>query len=321
MAIYISNPEQFIKTPNTTLASLAQQDTAYSVNEYLADRGYAEQAATGSEGLNKWLMALLVLSVGLFAGAITGLALLFEYFGGCSNSDTFNSLALILIVGFTICQLFVLPEDSSTSGQTSQANSLLTSAIVASYVVYLTFVSDSANPNEKCNPMYSQRENLLSVVLGISFTFITLCSTVYFASDSMTSLVGKRQSNGGVTTQRDLETVLTEGAEKETDERPSSSGGKQRASLSRMLSNSDVETSAAATSSNACKFNLVMVLISCYWCVVLTNWGNPGGGASSASPTAGNLAMWMNISASWICCFLYGWTIVAPKLFPDRDFS
>ena len=36
------------------------------------------------------------------------------------------------------------------------------------------------------------------------------------------------------------------------------------------------------------KFNGIMVLIACYWCCVLTDWGNPGGGASSASPTAGS---------------------------------
>jgi hypothetical protein len=31
--------------------------------------------------------------------------------------------------------------------------------------------------------------------------------------------------------------------------------------------------------------------------------------------------MWMNITASWACSLLYTWTIVAPRVFPDRDFS
>jgi len=58
-----------------------------------------------------------------------------------------------------------------------------------------------------------------------------------------------------------------------------------------------------------------------YWCMVLTDWGNVDRSASGASPTNGKIAMWMNITASWICTLLYGWTLVAPRVFPDRDFS
>ena len=39
------------------------------------------------------------------------------------------------------------------------------------------------------------------------------------------------------------------------------------------------------------------------------------------SPTGGVTAMWMNIVACWICVLLYIWTLVAPILYPDRDFS
>lgn len=305
----------FLMMPRSSLA--CQQDSAYSLNAYFAEKGFEEQAATGSNGLNKWLCGLLGLSLGTLAAAVTGLALLFAYFGGCDTSDTFNSLALILILAFTVCQLLLVPEEGTTSNDTAQANSLLTSAVMAGYVVYLTFVADSANPKEECNPFYNQKENVLSVALGLGVTFITLCGTVYFASDSMTSLV----ASSGVSTQRDLETVLTEGAEKGGDGRTStaaSSSDKARPSLSRMLSEAEPGSTSVGTAS---KFNAVMMLISCYWCCVLTDWGNPGGGASSASPTAGTTAMWMNIVASWVCSLLYSWTIVAPKLFPDRDFS
>ena len=32
-------------------------------------------------------------------------------------------------------------------------------------------------------------------------------------------------------------------------------------------------------------------------------------------------SMWVKISSSWVCLVLYTWTLVAPALFPDRDFN
>lgn len=32
-------------------------------------------------------------------------------------------------------------------------------------------------------------------------------------------------------------------------------------------------------------------------------------------------SMWVKIVSSWVCCGLYIWTLVAPLVLPDRDFS
>ena len=287
-------------------------DTAYSLNEYLVGKGYAEQEVNNGSGLNRYLVSLVALSIIIFAATITGLSLLFAYFDGCTTADAFNSITLVFVVSFTLCQLFVIHDDTTTGGATSQTNSLLTSAVVAGYVVYLTFVSVSSNPDKDCNPMYNDRENLVSVSIGLAITFITLCATVYFASISMTALIDDKSAI--LTTQIDLEKTLT--GEPMNDE----SNTTMRPSLTRMLSDVPTQGKKSSVRTEA-KFYVVMALISCYWCCVLTNWGNPGGGGSSSSPTAGHTAMWMNISAAWICSLLYIWTIIAPKLFPDRDFS
>jgi hypothetical protein len=80
-------------------------------------------------------------------------------------------------------------------------------------------------------------------------------------------------------------------------------------------------TLSSADGSIIWKFNVVMVLICQYWCMVLTDWGSSSDRDSGSSPTAGYTAMWMNIVAAWICVVLYVWTLIAPRLFPDRDFS
>ena len=63
--------------------------------------------------------------------------------------------------------------------------------------------------------------------------------------------------------------------------------------------------------------------------MVLTDWGVPGSsvpasdssGAAATTYSVGYASAWLQMSANWICCLLYLWTLVAPKCLPDRDFS
>lgn len=32
-------------------------------------------------------------------------------------------------------------------------------------------------------------------------------------------------------------------------------------------------------------------------------------------------AVWIKIVSSWLCLAIYAWTLAAPAIFPDRDFS
>jgi hypothetical protein len=32
-------------------------------------------------------------------------------------------------------------------------------------------------------------------------------------------------------------------------------------------------------------------------------------------------SVWVKIVSSWLCVGIYMWTIIAPMMFPDRDFS
>ena len=301
-------------TPSYLLTrSILHLSLLASPRRFLVERGYASSVRPGTEdSWNAWLVACLVLSFGLFAAALTGLVLLLVYYtgDGCHASNTFISMALIMTAAFTSLQLFATP----AAADGSQGHNFLATAVVAAYVMYLTFVSVSANPTPDCNPTYSETDNLTALVLGLGITFLSITSTVYFSSKSMTGLVSSSGGAGGQpTATADLEQVLTgQAAEGKAPEA-------LRPSLTRQATGGDVDSSGA--DSQAWKFNLVMALIACYWCCVLTNWGNAGGGASAASPTAGHAAMWMNIVASWICGLLYTWTLVAPLLMPDRDFS
>jgi len=72
---------------------------------------------------------------------------------------------------------------------------------------------------------------------------------------------------------------------------------------------------------NSWKLNVILALVCCFYAMALTNWGSIDSGADSANPDTGKASMWMIIAGEWVVLTLYLWTLVAPRLFPDRDFS
>jgi len=300
-------------------------DGGYRLNELLKALGGQEGY---EEGWNKWLVLLLGLSVGFYLTAFVGIVLLYVYFTGdegnrCADSTTFVSITMILIMVFTALQLVSDPENG---------HNLLVSSIVAAYAVYLTYVSVSSNPVEHCNPSYEiEGSDTFSLVVGLTVTFLSICGTVYFSSKSVTGLVGGEGGSPASNYVR-LETVLTTDAKGPSNTGPDGNptiqdqpvAGSAYSYPKRSIAMIEAIDDDGGT---AWRFNMVMMLISMYWCMVLTNWANPvTGGAEETdvkegSPTGGITAMWMNIVACWICVLLYIWTLVAPILYPDRDFS
>jgi hypothetical protein len=72
------------------------------------------------------------------------------------------------------------------------------------------------------------------------------------------------------------------------------------------------------------KLNAVMALICCWVAMTLTAWGtieDMNENQNAANPTVGRVNMAMLGVSQWIAIGLYSWTLLAPQLFPDRDFS
>jgi hypothetical protein len=75
------------------------------------------------------------------------------------------------------------------------------------------------------------------------------------------------------------------------------------------------------TFSNNWKLNLVLGAVSCWFSMALTAWGSIEDEGDAANPQVGRVSMWVIIASQWLGLFLYLWTLVAPRLFPDREFS
>ncbi len=93
----------------------------------------------------------------------------------------------------------------------------------------------------------------------------------------------------------------------------------------------DGQTPAASTASTGhgsnrlrmvlTEISIVFILTSSYFAMVLTNWATLQSSFAISNPRTGTTSMWLQASAQWIALLMYAWALVAPKLFPDRDFS
>ena len=54
---------------------------------------------------------------------------------------------------------------------------------------------------------------------------------------------------------------------------------------------------------------------------VLTNWATLQLSDSMSDPKAGSAAMWLQAAGQWVALLLYCWSLVAPAVFPNRDFG
>ena len=93
--------------------------------------------------------------------------------------------------------------------------------------------------------------------------------------------------------------------------------------LNQSYQSNTVQSNTASNNKGACtwKINIILILLSCWFAMELTSWGSVKAEGSIANPEVGNVSMWMIMAWQWLGLILYLWTLVAPRLFPDRDFS
>jgi len=69
------------------------------------------------------------------------------------------------------------------------------------------------------------------------------------------------------------------------------------------------------------KLNAVLVFVSSWVAMILTGWGSTDFSSDIANPDKSHANMWIILISQWVAMGLYMWTLAAPKMFPDRDFS
>jgi uncharacterized membrane protein (DUF485 family) len=254
----------------------------------------AEELGSGK----KWLAAILVACGILFSATITGIGLLFAYFGKCPTNNAFISLTLVLSLVATAIQLC------------GEESSLLSSAIISMYATYLCYSAISANPDGVCNPYY-RRSDTWGIVIGIGLTLISLAWTGF----SMTA--NERLSNDDEEPHESSPLQPSEGDSKVTGLVTSVDSNNNHATHH----NDEDEEATTAATSETWKLNLILAFLASWYAMILTGWGAVGHSGNKANPTGSMVSMWIVIGSQWLVFAFYIWSTVAPRLFPDRDFS
>ncbi|XP_054427858.1 serine incorporator 2 [Pteronotus mesoamericanus] len=250
-----------------------------------------------------WYAGLFCFTLLFYSLSIAAVTLLFIYYtqpGACSEGKVFISLNLTLCVCISI--ISVLPKV-----QDAQPNSgLLQASVVTLYTMFVTWLALSNVPDQKCNPHFDNGTILTgpegyvtqwwdapSIVGLIVFILCTLFISVR-ASDH-------RQVNSLM----------------RTEECPPAVEVMQQQEQQQVVGRAfDNEQDGVAYSYSF--FHFCLVLASLHIMMTLTNWYRPGETQRMISTWT---AVWVKICASWAGLFLYLWTLVAPLLLPNRDFS
>ncbi|PAA73258.1 hypothetical protein BOX15_Mlig029052g1, partial [Macrostomum lignano] len=211
--------------------------------------------------------------------------------------------------------------------QDHQRSGILQSGLISLYVMYLTWSAVTSVPEKACNPTLEMVNYTMvpptsssgstttaappvtgdSVVAqfnwetGVSlaiFLILVIYSSIRTAAHSNVGKLGL-QSESTTIADTDLGGGAGGGAE---------SGGQ-----------AVVDDEEDGTTYSYTAFHVMFAVASLYVMMTLTNWFMP---SSNLQTLQSNYAsVWIKIASSWLCIFIYAWTLLAPVMFPDRDFT
>ncbi|XP_008321812.1 serine incorporator 1 [Cynoglossus semilaevis] len=277
-------------------------DFAHSWN-----KGWVERA---EENDNKcWYAGLFTFTFLNYALAFTAVVLFYVYYtqpDDCAEHKVFISLNLIFCIIVSVVS--ILPKIQ----EAQPFSGLLQASLISLYTMYVTWSAMTNNPNRRCNPSllslvsntsttqppadstgdHVQWWDAQGIVGLIIFLFCTLYASIRSSSNNQVNKLMQTEEGGA-------------------SDREGMVGGD---GVHRAIDN---EEDAVTYSYSVFHFHLC--LASLYIMMTLTNWYQPD--TTTQTMTSTMPAVWVKMCSSWLGLGLYLWTLIAPVIFPDREFS
>jgi hypothetical protein len=296
----------------------------------LLDFAYSTNEAWVAKESKPWMVALVVTTLGCYAGALALVGLSYQWFkphgaGDCSLNVFLVTLTLLLGVATTLCGLH----------PAVQHGSLLCSGVIFLYNAYLiTSALSSEPPGYQCNgrptPLGTAAGNV-GAASGMALALVSVAYSAARAGSSDAFSMGTEAPSGGdavVSSSDDeddpdayrrlpdgeqplLDAATAEGGEGD-DEVLAESGGapapRRRAAAS-----------VRPVRYNVSFFHAIFALAACYTAMLMTDWGS-GQGTARDQIGIGWASVWVKAISSWVTAGLYAWTLVAPLVLTERIF-
>eukprot|EP00468_Gymnochlora_sp_CCMP2014_P002921 CAMPEP_0167755714 /NCGR_PEP_ID=MMETSP0110_2-20121227/8980_1 /TAXON_ID=629695 /ORGANISM="Gymnochlora sp., Strain CCMP2014" /LENGTH=252 /DNA_ID=CAMNT_0007641737 /DNA_START=516 /DNA_END=1277 /DNA_ORIENTATION=+ len=244
-------------------------------------------------GQTWWLYLNIFGSVLLFAGSIVVIAFSFVWFtegGECSIEKFILSTLIIVPIIYTILSI----TEKIVHG------SLFVSAAVTAYATYIGYSALAADPSTVCNSTIERARNATTYQIVIGILFIGLSITYIAFKMGL-------EASGLFNVQQDEE----EGDVKKGEQTEEGEEGEEAKLTPEQIENIFF---------NNFTFHVIMTIASMYVAMLLTRWSSQdysGDGTRYVSEES----FWVQTSSLWLLMILYIWTLCAPVLFPDRDFT
>ncbi|POO02290.1 Serine incorporator/TMS membrane protein [Trema orientale] len=236
----------------------------------------------------KWYVALLVISAGCYIAAFVFSGILFIWFNpsgqDCGLNIFFIVMTMILAFAFAIIALH-----PAVNG------SLLPASVISVYCAYVCYTGLSSEPRDyACNSLNkSKAVSASTLILGMLTTVLSVLYSALRAGSSTTFLSPPSSPKSGA------KKPLIEGEDLEEGK------GKN-------------EKEARPVSYSYTFFHLIFALASMYAAMLLSGWTNSS--ESSDLIDVGWTTVWVRICTEWVTAGLYVWSLLAPLIFPDREF-
>uniref|UniRef100_A0A667XKU4 Serine incorporator 2 n=1 Tax=Myripristis murdjan TaxID=586833 RepID=A0A667XKU4_9TELE len=280
-------------------------DFAHSWNQ-----SWLEKAENGSPKC--WYAALLFFTILQYALAFAAVVLFYLFYtqgDDCTEHKVFISLNLIFCIIVSIVSVLPKVQEAQPS------SGLLQASLISLYTMYVTWSAMTNNPNRKCNPSLlslvntsptpapepapTQAPNVQwwdaqGIVGLVIFFFCTLYASIRSSNNAQVNRLMQTEEGQG----------LAAGYESATGE-----DGVHHA----------VDNEEDGVTYSYSFFHFSLLLASLYIMMTLTNWYMPDSDYQAMQSSMP--AVWVKISSSWLGLALYLWTLVAPLVLPNRDFS
>jgi hypothetical protein len=235
-----------------------------------------------------------------------------EYSGQCKLHEFFASFNLLICIGLSVAA--ILPKVQEHMPQSG----LLQSAMVSLYVLYLTWSAVSNSPQDECKLAGFLPSPNTTLAPGVSTTTAAPGTDgkahPHFSTESLVGLIVWFLCVLYSSISTSGQGAKLTGGDRVLLKEDTGAGGDVEAGAVR-----DNEEDEVAYSWSL--FHVMFALATLYVMMTLTNWYSPGEEVTLDSISANMSAVWVKMISSWLCFGLYMWTLVAPLVLQDRDFS
>ena len=304
-------------------------DLAHTWAEYCLDKIEAHDSRA-------WRVLLIGSTLGMYTASFAMTIVMYIFFAnsGCAMNQaaiTVNLLVLLIISFISVHP--TVQEHNPRAG-------LAQSAMVAVYCTYLTMSAVSMEPDEHhCNPLIRARgTRTFSVIVGAIVTMLTIAYTTTRAatqgialgssnnpSAAYAKLGSERLEHGLVDTAPDpsrkqmraeaLRQAVAEGS------LPADALDDPNDSDSEFADNDGHggnDDERAGTQYNYSLFHVIFMLATAWVATLLTQNIDIENAGDFAPVGRTYWASWVKIVSAWVCYAIFGWSLVAPVLLPER---